>query len=244
MLYHFPKQTAFGRVLPKSKIYQHSSPSAAVKALFTQQVEQIQWAYKLAPATLNIPASIAVPEIQVFRIRLKTDFARGLHDSDTIHREILRCIDKAIPFPLLFEIIRSLASESSQSEQIQTQTQVIAAYKRPNEADASKWYRGQYFAGDWQTTPADDSERSALPIALNMDSMYQQLLSPMLPQSARPHEALQQHTERCEAIIQTEKELAKQQAKLNKEKQFNRKVEINNKVRNLQHTLTNMTSMP
>lgn len=242
MLYHFPKQTAFGRVLPKSKIYQHSTPSVAAKALFTQQVEQIQWAYKLAPATLNIPASIAVPEIQVFRIRLKSDFARVLHDSDTIHHEILRCIDNAIPFPLLFEIIRPLASESNQPEQIQTQ--VIAAYKRPNEADASKWHSGQYFAGNWQTTQANDRERSALPIALNMASLYQQLLSPLLPQAARPHEALQQHAERCEAIIQTEKELAKQQAKLNKEKQFNRKVEINNKVRNLQHTLTNLTSMP
>ena len=47
-LYAWPKQAAFGRVVPKSKIYEHASVSAALKERFVQQVEQINWAYKLA----------------------------------------------------------------------------------------------------------------------------------------------------------------------------------------------------
>ena len=49
VLFDYPKKAAFGRVLPKNKIYEHGSPSAAVKQLFVRQVEQIVWQYKLAP---------------------------------------------------------------------------------------------------------------------------------------------------------------------------------------------------
>ena len=70
-LFDYPKGTAFGRVLPKSKIYEHGNPSSAVKELFVRQVEQIVWQHKLAPETVNLKPSQAVSEIQVFSIALK-----------------------------------------------------------------------------------------------------------------------------------------------------------------------------
>jgi Domain of unknown function (DUF4391) len=76
--------------MPKSKIYLHGKPNAALRALFVAQVESITWAYKLAPETINLPAKPDVPEIEVFEIALKTP--------DLSHA-VLRCIDKAIPFP-------------------------------------------------------------------------------------------------------------------------------------------------
>ena len=57
VLFDYPKNAAFGRVLPKSKIYEHGSPSAAVRQLFVRQVEQIVWQHKLAPETVNLKAS-------------------------------------------------------------------------------------------------------------------------------------------------------------------------------------------
>ena len=39
-----------------------------MKDLFVAQVEQIVWQYKLAPETINLPATPGVPEIQVFGI--------------------------------------------------------------------------------------------------------------------------------------------------------------------------------
>ncbi|MGZ8913841.1 MAG: DUF4391 domain-containing protein [Methylobacter sp.] len=91
-LFAYPKQAQFGRVLPKSKLYEHASPSPALKALFVEQVEQIVWQYKLAPETINLPAKPAVPEIQIFDITLKTP---------ELDHDVLRCIDKAIPYPTL-----------------------------------------------------------------------------------------------------------------------------------------------
>jgi len=70
-LFDYPKNAAFGRVLPKSKIYEHARPSAAIKTLFVRQVDQIIWQYKLAAETINIPGTPVVREIQVFGIVLK-----------------------------------------------------------------------------------------------------------------------------------------------------------------------------
>ena len=118
VLFDYPKSAAFGRVLPKNKIYEHGSPSTAVKDLFVRQVERIIWQYKLAPETINLSSTRAVPEIQIFRIDLRTG---------ELKQDVLYCIDRAINFPIIFEL--------HYEEQIKS----IAAYKRPSEADSSKW---------------------------------------------------------------------------------------------------------
>jgi hypothetical protein len=68
----YPPQAAFGRTLPKSKLYAHSHAGTRLKNLFVQQVEQIVWQFKLAPETINLPARPGGAEIQVFGIQLKT----------------------------------------------------------------------------------------------------------------------------------------------------------------------------
>ena len=68
----YPQKSAFGRTLPKNKIYERSGANARLKGLFTQQVERIVWQYKLAPETVNLPAKAGVEEIQIFSIQLKT----------------------------------------------------------------------------------------------------------------------------------------------------------------------------
>ena len=91
----YPAQAAFGRTLPKNKVYEHSGANTRLKDLFVRQVEQIVWAFKLAPETIRLPARPGVPEIQVFSLQLKTP---------ELHRDVLRCIDGAIPFPIMFEL--------------------------------------------------------------------------------------------------------------------------------------------
>ena len=70
-LFAYPTNAAFGRVLPKSKIYERTQPTTAVKELFVRQIEQVVWQYKLAPETINVQGTTIVPEIQIFRITLK-----------------------------------------------------------------------------------------------------------------------------------------------------------------------------
>ena len=212
----YPKQAAFGRVLPKNKIYEHSGANTRLKDLFVKQVEQVIWQYKLAPETLHLPARPGVPEIQIFSIQLKTP---------ELHADVLRCIDGAIPFPIVFELTFG------------GKTQVVAAYKRPNEADASRWVLSDYFATDWLPM---DGERTAMPVALHLGGLYEQLLHRLIPLSARPQETLAELVARVEQAQAKQRELDKTTAQLAKEKQFNRKVEINAQLRKLKNEVNRL----
>lgn len=206
-LFDYPKQSFFGRVLPKAKIYAYTGASTKLKDLFVRQIDQIVWKFKLAPETINVPSTKSVPEIQIFAISLKTG---------ELHPEVLRSIDKAIPFPIIYEI------------SYEGRVKVTACYKRQNESSAEKWVVSSYYATNWMS---DDANRQALPVKLDLAGLYDELLGSLLPHPARKGESLLKRIERVEAITQQQKELAKAEIALEKEKQFNRKVEINAKIR-------------
>ncbi len=210
---NYPKQAIFGRTLPKNKIYEHSGANTRLKDLFVKQVEQIVWQYKLAPETINLSAKPGVPEIQVFFIQLKTA---------ELNLDVLRCIDGAVQFPIIFEL------------SFDGQTQVVAAYKRSNESDASCWVLSDYFATAWLPS---DIERAAMPLALDLDGLYEQVLHRLIPTPARPQESLADLVARVEQVAAKQREVEKAASKLSKEKQFNRKIEINADLRKLKSEL-------
>ena len=170
----YPAKATFGRTLPKSKIYEHSGANTRLRELFIKEVEQVIWQYKLAPETTNLSARLGVSEIQVFSLKLKT---LGLN------RDVLRAIDGAVQFPILFEL------------GFDGRTQVAACYKRPSEADASRWVLSDYFASGWLPS---DIPRAPMPLALDMASLYEQLLHRLIHLPPRPQESLTALVERVE----------------------------------------------
>lgn len=213
----YPKQATFGRSLPKNKIYEHSGANTRLKDLFVGQVEQIVWQYKLAPETINLPAKHGVLEVQVFAIQLKTP---------ELNLDVLRCIDGAVQFPIVFEL------------GFDGRTQVVAAYKRPSESDASRWVSGDYFATEWLPS---DAQRTAMPLALDLGSLYEQVLKQLIPLPARQQESLADLVTRVEQVTAKQREVEKAASKLAKEKQFNRKVEINASLRQLKIELEQLS---
>jgi len=215
-LYNFPKAAAFGRRLAKSKIYEHTTPSTKVKNLFVQQVEKITWAYKLTPATINLPASDGVQEIQVFNINLRT----GELSSD-----VLQTIDKAIPSPILFEL--NYAGK----------IKYAASYKRPSEADKSKWVVSSHFQSNWLK---GDTQTSELPVVLNMGALYQSFLTSLSPLPFRKGENLDGLVSRIDLLQLKEREAEKLENRINKEKQFNRRVGLNRTLNKLKQEIKNL----
>ena len=203
VLFDYPKSAALGRVLPKSKIYEHADANTALKELFVSDVDQIVWKYKLAPETINLSATKSVTEIQVFAISLKLA---------TLHTDVLRAIDRAIPFPLIFEL--------SHAGRIQT----VAAYKRPSEADGAKWVVSDYFRSDWVPS---DAKRTPLPVALDLGSLYDKVLTALMPVQPLVQEDIQARVARFEAIKTKEREVERIKGQLAREKQFNRRISIN-----------------
>lgn len=209
VLFGFPSQAKVGRVVAKHKIYERGSVSSALRDKFVAQVEQITWQYKLAPETINLPARGSVVEIQIFDIALKTA---------ELDEEVLRAIDRAIPLPIIFQLHH------------QQRTRMVAAFKRPSEADASKWVVDGYFAGSW--LPANNP-RQALPVALDLDGLYEQLLRSVIQQPSRPGESLPEQLQRLTRLRSLQSEQRKLEARLHKEIQFNRKVALNAQLREL-----------
>lgn len=214
---NYPKKATFGRTLPKNKIYEHSGANTRLKDLFVRQVEQIVWQYKLAPETINLPAKPWVPELQIFTIQLK---------AEEVNLDVLRCIDGAVQFPIIFEL------------SFDGRTKVVAAYKRPNESGASRWVLSDYFATAWLPR---DIERAAMPLALDLGGLYEQVLHRLIPTPARPQESLADLVARVEQIAAKQREVEKAASKLAKEKQFNRKVEINASLRQLKTELEQLS---
>jgi hypothetical protein len=215
--FDYPKSAAFGRVLPKNKIYEHAKASSKLKNLFVRQVDQIVWKYKLAPETINLPAKKSVPEIQIFNITLKTG---------ELHEDVLRSIDKAIPFPLIFELHHNGKQKA------------IAAFKRPSDADASKWVTSDYFGTNWQP---EDTARISLPVTLDLGALYSTLLSTLMPHKGDKGEDIEARVHRLDLIRAKERELDKTASQLRKEKQFNRKVGINAQIRTLKQEIEQLT---
>ena len=215
-LFDFPPQAKVGRVLPKSKIYQHGRVSTALRERFVRQVEQITWQYKLAPETINLPARAGIEEIEVFDLALKTE---------TVDEDVLRAIDRAIPLPIVFQL------------QHGQRTRMAAAYKRPSAAETGKWVIDGYFASAWQPAAA---ERRALPIALDLHNLYDQLLRSLLPQAARPGESLPEQVERLTRLRILQNEYSKLEARLHREKQVNRKVALNAELRKIGANMDNL----
>jgi hypothetical protein len=216
LLFAYPQSAQFGRVIPKSKIYEYADAKTALKDKFVSEVDQIVWAYKLAPETINLSAAKHVNEIQVFNVRLR---------EQRVSEDVLRAMDRAIPFPLLFELAH------------QTKRLTVAAFKRPNEADKSKWVASDYFWSEWE---AEDAERTALPVSLDLAGLYDKLITALMPIAPTEEEDIQARVDRFGAIRAKEHEVAKIQANLAREKQFNRKVEINKALRTAKQELAKL----
>lgn len=216
-MFIYPAKAEFNRVLPKVKIYTNAKPSKSVKAKFVSQISEIVWKYKLSPETTNLAARDGFSEIQVFEITLKEQ------ELDT---EVLMAIDKAIPYPILYRLLH------------EGRIKRVAAYKRPAADSSGKWLTGTYFETAWMdaTAPA-----MPLPVALNLKALYEQMLLACIDLPPRAGEKLDVLVERVRMIRKCRRDLRALEAKMNSEKQFNRKVDYNAQVRGLNAQLVILT---
>ena len=180
------------------------------------QVENIRWAYKLASSTIHIQDQADLKEIQIFRVKSRVD------DLDV---SILSFIDKLILTPIIFEVV------------YQDKIKVVATYKRLNQADKTKTVIGQYYASDW----LEDNDRTELPFYLKLADLYEHFIAQILPiASSNDQEncdesvSIELKLQKAQQLETLQKQLDKLKSKLRNEKQFNRRVELNKQLQDLQ----------
>ncbi len=216
MLYSFPPQAKYGKVIPKSKIYEHSDIATRLKQKFVSQIDKIIWSYKLAQETINLPPTPKVPEIEVFEIYLK---------GTTIDEAVLKAIDRAIPLPIIFYI-----------HSIDKKVQLVAAYKRPSETAAKRWVIEAYFKSDWFSSTSPPCQ---LPVAFNLESLYTQIIKALMPQKIDPVQTqdIEVQLQRAQQIAIKEKKYQQLLAKRDRQKQFNKKVQLNQQLHKLKEEI-------
>lgn len=214
LLYRWPAAAKFGKRVSKEKFYEHGTVTTAVREKFVSEVQRIIWAYKLAETTINLTGNAEVPEIQVFYIEAK---------GNDVPESVLTAIDKAIPFPIIFEIHRGGGEASS--------VRMAVAHKL---VGSSIPKLSAYYTTAW--LPAD-SDRQALPSAISLPTLYTALLGPLLPVSARAGQNTSEIAERLKVVQKLEREITVLEGKLRNEPQLNRKIELHRTLKTKQAEL-------
>ena len=215
-LYKFPQQAKVDRLIPKNKFYEQGKANTKIEQLFVNQVENIRWAYKLASSTIHLQDQEDLKEIQIFRVKSRVE------DLDV---SILSFIDKLILTPIIFEVV------------YQDKVKVVATYKRLNQADKTKAVIGQYYASEW----LEDHDRIELPIYLKLADLYEHFIAQILPialskdqENDNESVSIELQLQKVQQLESLQKQLNQLQSKLRNERQFNRRVELNKQLQNLQ----------
>ncbi len=88
-----PDRCKVNKFIPKKTFYEKIGVSTSIKDDFINNIDKITWLYKLSEDTLGISKSQDVEEIQIFEIILK---------EKVLPKKIIKIISKAIPYKILF----------------------------------------------------------------------------------------------------------------------------------------------
>lgn len=140
----FPEYAKVGRIVAKENFYRDID--AATKNLFQSEIARIIWEYKLAPNTINLPIK-KWAEVEVFRIVLK---------NGEIPEKVLRAIDSAIPYPILFIIEKGSIKKAA------------ICYKEQSQKNENVVKVDTYFYTEW-----NDEKLQGIKIdGLNIDAVF------------------------------------------------------------------------
>jgi hypothetical protein len=220
-LFAWPAAAKVESRIPRDRLFRQAGGGKAIRALYDTQVQRIDWAFKLFERSVNLPAAGGVEEIEVFRVTLR---------GDRIDDRVLAHIDKAIPHPIVFELVRHAPDGD--------EVMLAAAYKRRSEADNAQVVTLEHWRGAWV---ADTQSRAPLPQAASLEGLYAGLLRSLWPHGARQGESLRTQAERLSKIATQGKAVERLQLKLRREGDFARKTEINRELRAAQAVLKELT---
>lgn len=209
-----PKSTEFNRRIPKQKFYENLTVTPALKRSFIDQIKVIFWANKIAPTTVNVAEGKDVAEIEVFEVRLNTA---------TLDEAVLKQIDREIPYHILFVL------------EYENKYQAWIGYKEAAGSGTAAFKVNKYYHTDWM-------EEGELPIridGLNIDAVYENFVRQIAGNLLQGNQAesLKESVEREEKVEDLRKQITKLQAKIRKEKQLNRQMQMNQELKVLRRQL-------
>lgn len=213
-MFSFPDSTEFNKRIPKQKFYENIEVSSSLRRVFVEQIKIVYWRNKLAVSTLNIASGENVTEIEVFEVRLTEPI---------LEETVLRQIDKEIPYHILF--ILTCGGKA----------QAWIGYKEAAVSGSNAFKVNRYYHTEWM--PENELRFSI--DGLNMDAVYENLVRQIAGEilQTNSNESLKDSVERDEERRRLEKQIAALENKIRKEKQLNRRMEMNTELKRLKEEL-------
>ena len=206
VLLNIPKRAFYNRRIPKNKLYKQIGIDPKLERKFIDEIEHIIWKYKLSQETINLEPTKEVEEIQVFEIKLK---------ERDISIEVLENIDRIIPYPILY-IIR-----------YNDNIKLTIAYKERNKIDENKMVVHSYYQSEWMK---EYDLKIDILQGLNLKEVYDNIIRQLIPLESKIQDDIEELIELNERIESLKKEIKRLEKRIIKEKQFNRKVDLNIKL--------------
>lgn len=213
-----PKTTEFNRRIPKQKFYENLSVTPALKRVFVEQIKTIWWRNKIAASTMNLAAGGSVTELEVFELQLS---------QPSLDEAVMKLIDKEIPYHILF----LLSCEGK--------VQAWIGYKEAAGSGTAAFKVNRYYHTDWL-----DADKLALKAeGLSLDAVYESFVRQIAGDALTggQEESLKESVEREQKQQELEKKIAALQAKIRKEKQLNRQMELNAELKKVRRELEEET---
>lgn len=213
-----PKSTEFNKRIPKQKFYDNLTVSPTLKRSFVDQIRIIYWANKIAPSTVNLAEGKNVTEIEVFHVRL---------NQKTLDENVLKQIDREIPYHILFVL------------EYDGKYKAVMGYKEAAGSGKAVFKVDRYYQTEWLL-------ETELPVhleGLNIDAVYENFVRQIagdVLQAATPQESLKESVARDDRRDALQKQINKLQAKIRKEKQLNRQMEMNTELKKLRKELEDL----
>lgn len=222
---NIPDSCFIGNTIYKKLFYENADLSTNDKSLFTDTINKVTWLYCLKPETINISAYKdevrEYPEVEVIEVLLHKDYKL---------KRIAEIIMRTIPYPMVL-IFR-----------LEGKVKFYVAHQRINQSDSSKNTIEEFISTDW--LESDSALFDKLDIKqmrfTNFYALYSDIvdtisiynLSTIIPTDDNITGA--EARELSAQIEDIEQEITSLRAKLKKETQFNRKMELNIEIKRLE----------
>lgn len=209
-----PKSTEFNKRIPKQKFYENLTVTPVIKKAFTEQIKIIYWRNKLAATTLNLAPGELVTEIEVFEVKL---------NSPDLDENVLRLIDREIPYHILFLL------------EYDGKYQAVIGYKEAACSVKAAFKLERYYRTEW----LPDEELPPHLEGLTINAVYENFIRQIAGDQFTIDEkmTLKESVEQQKQREQIEKQIAVLEAKMKKEKQLNRKMELKAEIKKLKQAL-------
>lgn len=214
---NLPKNTEYGKKIPKTKFYQNLNLPNKVRQQFIDEIDSIIWQNKISPDTISISAGEDVAEIELIEVQVHQ---KGLS------RNILEIIDRGIPYHIIFVLT------------FRNEAQIGIGYKEKIKKKDDKYRVERYFFSDWASLGSLALELNGL----NLDRIYENILRKHLPEE-RPQRKTLKETITLQKEIEKQTAICTAlEKKVKNEKQFNLQVILNRELREARIRFENLLS--